>query len=171
MQTTEKSLKTSGASLQNSETLTALKVLIDFYKPNEPASEEMLTVLNKALKECEVKGGEVTTLTRGEFWQFQDVYKYLYTCVWRCGSMNSCKYQGMGAEAHVADGRLFFRYVGCDRYFSMKRAFRWITNPKNKDVLKAARSFEKDLKDFTIDEWKAVLGNKWHDVVSGRFDE
>jgi hypothetical protein len=53
----------------------------------------------------------------------------------------------------------------------MKRAFRWITNPKNKDVLKAARSFEKDLKDFTIDEWKAVLGNKWHDVVSGRFDE
>jgi len=133
--------------------------------------QKTLDALNKALHELGVKGGEVKEITRGEVWRFQDAYKYLYQCAWHCVSLKSCKYKGIGAQAQVIDGKLKFDYVGCGRFFAMRRAFRWITQKDNKEILKEARGLGKDLEDFTLEEWRVVLGKKWADVVSGKLDE
>ena len=162
-----------GQLLRTSEdsNLSALSELIKTLQPEMKVEQKTLDALNKALHELGVKGGEVKEITRGEVWRFQDAYKYLYQCNWHCVSLKSCKYKGIGAQAQVIDGKLKFDYVGCGRFFAMRRAFRWITSKKQADILKEARNLEKDLEDFTLEEWRTVLGKKWGDVVSGRYEE
>lgn len=157
--------------LNSSKTLNALADLIETMKPNELIDSKALEAVNNAVKELEIKGGEVKEMTRGQMWQFQDVYKYLYNCAWHCVSIKTCKFKGMAARAEVRNGKLVFDYVGCGRFFAMRRAFRWITSKKQADVLKEARNLGKELEDFTLEEWRLVLGEQWYFVVSGRFDE
>lgn len=162
-----------GQLLRTSEdsNLSVLSELIKTLQPEMKVEQKTLDALNKALHELGVKGGEVKEITRGEVWRFQDAYKYLYQCAWHCVSLKSCKYKGIGAQAQVIDGKLKFDYVGCGRFFAMRRAFRWITQKDNKEILKEARGLGKDLEDFTLEEWRVVLGKKWADVVSGKLDE
>jgi hypothetical protein len=166
MQNVGQLLKTSDDSR-----LSALSELVKTLQPELLVEQKTLDALNKALQELEIKGGEVKSITRGEVWRFQDAYKYLYHCTWHCVSLKSCKYKGIGAQAQVIDGKLKFDYVGCGRFFAMRRAFRWITQKDNKEILKEARGLGKDLEDFTLEEWRVVLGKKWADVVSGKLDE
>lgn len=166
MQNVGQLLKTSGDSK-----LSALSELVETLQPELLVEQKTIDALNKALQELGIKGGEVKAITRGEVWRFQDAYKYLYQCAWHCVSLKSCKYKGIGAQAQVIDGKLKFDYVGCGRFFAMRRAFRWITQKDNKEILKEARGLGKDLEDFTLEEWRTVLGKKWSDVVSGKIDE
>ena len=167
MQITEL-LKTS-EDLQSKRTADRLTQLMQELRPEEKVGEKTLQALNAALKKQNIKGGEVKEITKGELWQFQDAYKYIDQCNWHCGTYRSCKFKGMTAWAEVIDGKLKFEYVGCGRFFALKRLVEWAYDRENKNELKAIKAnLGKEPEDLLLEEWKAITGNKFWMIANGR---
>ena len=154
--------------LPEKRVVSELTRLIKELKPEEPANPAMLKAVNEALRKLEVNA-EVTEITRGQVWQFQDVYKYAYQCIWECLSYKTCKYKGLGAEAWVVNGKLEYRYVGCGRFVAFKRLVQWARDSKNSEALKAIRSkLKKDPEELSMEEWEFITESKFHNIIRGR---
>lgn len=167
MQTVGESLRTSN-DLQVKRLASTLDRLIQELKPQDPASPAMLKAVNNALKEISVPG-EVKQMTRGEYWQFQDVYKYAYQCEWECLNYRTCKFKGLSAIVSVVDNRLKYEYVGCGRFLAFRRLVEWARSEKNSEALKAMRTrLRKEPEELTMDEWKIITEHKFDYIISGR---
>lgn len=145
-----------------------LTKMIKELKPQEQASDGTIKALNDALKKLGVKGGEVKKITRGQVWQFEDVYKYLDQCLWHCLSYKSCRYKGMAVRAKVIDGQLEYEYLGCGKFFAMKKCLEWVLKKENKSTLEGLKkALGKEPEDLSLDEWKEVMGRRFWQVVNG----
>ena len=161
--TFSQTLNGSRGSIENT-----LTKLIKELQPQEQASEATIAALNKALQKIGVKGGGVKSITRGEVWQFQDAIKYLDQCEWHCMSYRSCKYKGLAVIAQVVDGKLQFEYVGCDRFFAMKKLVEWVSKKENKTTYEELKkALGKEPEDFSLNEWKELMGRRFWQIVKG----